>query len=1057
VAGVISGSGNITLRSTQFSTGIGMFATNGALTLQAANTFTGSLTVQGEPILVQGANGLATGAFNTLGGQAVLTLNSNGSILNATGPLQLTNGQLTIDDSATNLTNRIADGQVIRLNQGTIQFTINTAGGSSETVGQLDSSSGFNFLRMNSASATQGTTLTMASLLRENRSTLLFQGLNLGAAATNASRFIFSTAPTADLAGGGGADGSTSISILPYAVGAANTGTSVFWGLVTNGANGIRPLTASEYATLALAGATDNARDSFAGGTQAIAGKTVNAYVLNDADNSGEAALTVNLTGTLTLTSGTLMFTNVITNITNNYQATTLTGGTIDFGAREGNIFVMTPANVTVNSALTGSNGLTVSGNGQLTLGTDSPALAGVITINGTTLNVSADTRLGNADNDIVFGGGVLRFNSAFTLNALRSVSLLANSFGSFDTSGGNGVVAGAITGSGDLMKIGANTLTLSGTANTYTGRTLILNGTLQAGVANLPNTSSSVIVDSSTLAFSQAGDGTYLGSISGVGNVTINLTGGGTFTFGGTNSYGGGTSITSNGTTLSGNAANLIGYITTNANTTSTVLFNQTTNATSFASIAGSGSVIKDGGGVLTLADTSTYSGATTIRGGTLAFSSGDQLGNAAATNSLVISNGASLRLVDPQFAQAATSVDLGSTRSVAIGAGGAVIDVGTFADGYVTPVADTLTVSGVISGSAADSLTKAGTGTLVLSNTGNTYAGGTTISSGTLQLGNSGVLPNTTNVSIAGAGTLDLHGQSDTIAALTGSGVVDNTAAGNSVLTVGSGNAGGTFSGNIRNSGSGTTGLVKTGTGTETLSGSSTYTGETKVNQGALVVSGSLNGSTKVTVGDGVNPALLTAAGTLTSPAFDVKANGRLDGGGTLNGAVTVESGGTLAPSATATGLKLQTGSLTFQGGSTLELSLSHTGDYSKLTLGNGVAVSLDGSLVTNITGTLNFQDLFTVILSNAPVQGMFSNTTDQAGASTYAFTSGGTDFLINYRFNAAGFDGSAGSFESISNGSNVALLVVPEPNALGMLAGGLGLALGLQRFRRRSAMRA
>jgi len=31
-------------------------------------------------------------------------------------------------------------------------------------------------------------------------------------------------------------------------------------------------------------------------------------------------------------------------------------------------------------------------------------------------------------------------------------------------------------------------------------------------------------------------------------------------------------------------------------------------------------------------------------------------------------------------------------------------------------------------------------------------------------------------------------------------------------------------------------------------------------------------------------------------------------------------------------------------------------------------------------------------------------------------------------------------------------VALLVVPEPNAMSMLAGSLGLALGLQRFRRR-----
>ena len=41
-----------------------------------------------------------------------------------------------------------------------------------------------------------------------------------------------------------------------------------------------------------------------------------------------------------------------------------------------------------------------------------------------------------------------------------------------------------------------------------------------------------------------------------------------------------------------------------------------------------------------------------------------------------------------------------------------------------------------------------------------------------------------------------------------------------------------------------------------------------------------------------------------------------------------------------------------------------------------------------------------------------------------------------------------------ELIDGGTSVALLVVPEPNALSMLAGSLGLALGLQRFRRRRA---
>ena len=402
---------------------------------------------------------------------------------------------------------------------------------------------------------------------------------------------------------------------------------------------------------------------------------------------------------------------------------------------------------------------------------------------------------------------------------------------------------------------------------------------------------------------------------------------------------------------------------------------------------------------------------------------------------------------------------MDLGINRGIAIGTGGATIDVTSFEDGYVAPVANVLTVTGAISGGATDNLTKAGTGTLVLANGGNSYSGATLINNGTLRLGNSDVLPNTTNVTVGVNGTLDLNGRSDTISGLNGVGVVNNTASGSSVLTVGSGNANGNFGGAIRNTGAGTTGLVKTGAGTQTLSGTNTYTGATNVDAGTLLVSGSLSGSSSVTVG-GVNPATLTANGTVTSPAINVASSGVLNGTGTLNGAVTVGSGGTLAPGADLNGLAINSGSLTFQTGSTLQLSLANnngtgqplTGDYSKLTLGTGVSADLGGVLVTNVGTSLNRLDLFTIILSGTAVDGIFSNTSLVAN-STYSFESNGTQFLINYAFDANGYNGTEQSFMDVTGGTNVALLVVPEPNSLAMLACGFGLAVGLQRFRRTS----
>jgi hypothetical protein len=99
-----------------------------------------------------------------------------------------------------------------------------------------------------------------------------------------------------------------------------------------------------------------------------------------------------------------------------------------------------------------------------------------------------------------------------------------------------------------------------------------------------------------------------------------------------------------------------------------------------------------------------------------------------------------------------------------------------------------------------------------------------------------------------------------------------------------------------------------------------------------------------------------------------------------------------------------------------------------------------------------------LFTIIInSGTPLNTFFGNTAPVIGTdSTYSFSSNGQDWLINFAYGGPMTDAgvSVEDFQNFSGGANVALLAVPEPNALSMLAGSLGLALGLQRFRRRRA---
>ena len=157
--------------------------------------------------------------------------------------------------------------------------------------------------------------------------------------------------------------------------------------------------------------------------------------------------------------------------------------------------------------------------------------------------------------------------------------------------------------------------------------------------------------------------------------------------------------------------------------------------------------------------------------------------------------------------------------------------------------------TGAGALTGSGG--LTKKGSGTLTLANTGdNTFGGPVNLEGGVLrQDGLADRLPTNAVVTLANAGgvTLDLNGFDLQLGSLSGGGAV-NLGAGN--LSLGAG--GGNFAGVISGSGA----LIKNTAGTQILSGANTYSGGTVVTGSSLVVTNSTGsglGSGPVTIGPG------------------------------------------------------------------------------------------------------------------------------------------------------------------------------------------------------------
>ncbi|WP_425511859.1 autotransporter outer membrane beta-barrel domain-containing protein [Xanthomonas arboricola] len=295
------------------------------------------------------------------------------------------------------------------------------------------------------------------------------------------------------------------------------------------------------------------------------------------------------------------------------------------------------------------------------------------------------------------------------------------------------------MTGTGGLIKNGVSTLTLDG-SNSYTGGTTVNAGTLVGDSASLQG----AIVDNATLAFNQVADGVFTGSITGTGNVIKD--GAGALLLNGANGYTGGTTITAG--TLIGDTTSLQGDIANNA----ALVFNQNTGGVYAGTLSGTGSLQKAGTGALQLLGPNTYTGGTVISAGSLIGNTTSLQGNIVDNATLVfdqagdgtfagnvtgsgtlIKNGAGALTLD------GVNAYLGGTT---INAGTLIGDTDSLQGNIANASALVFqqTANGTYAGTllGTGSLLKDGVGTLLVTANSSGFTGPTTIAAGTLSVGN-------------------------------------------------------------------------------------------------------------------------------------------------------------------------------------------------------------------------------------------------------------------------------------------------------------------------------
>jgi len=1083
----ISGSATLTLAGTANGTvtgavalgsgtlskaGAGVWSLSGANTVGAMDLSGGTLAVSSDASLGGGAtpinfnggtlrvegvtlNSLSAHTLNWSGGGFEIKNSANnftvGQVLSGTGGLaKLGAGALTLNGTAANTysgatnvnggtlaldftnlatpTDLIASSSALNFGGGALSIKANGTGSTSQTFNGVALNSGGGSILVDPNNG-PGTTVTLGTLTATAAGGSLLVGTAPGAGTGTVAFYTNSVTDATGILGARVAFADGSAAGYDWAAKVSPSDPLIAYG---------------GYTALAVTGSDAN-NSRISAGTTLTGGVNTNTLKI-EAPAAGQSLA---LGGTtLSLTGGGLLATGS--------NAFTISGGTLTAGNGTGAYelviqqFNSGGLNISASIANSGTNAtaLTKAGSGTLTL-SGSLAATGAVAVNAGRLTLAT-------------GSYPIASGAARTISIATGASLELSATAGTNYLPADSGQALSISGGGTLVKTGTGTMVLVN-GNTYGALAMsagglidVQGGLLQASTnyhGNMSGNQASINVASgATFACGELslsldaltgagtftggygasamtetigvanGSGTFTGVVNLTSVVTLLKVGTGTQVLGGSNTYTGPTTVYAG--TLQIGAGGTTGSLSASSSISgwagAMLAFNRSDSVTLSNAISGGIGFQQSGGGLLTLTGSNSFSGPTTVNSGTLQLGNGST-GSVSPSSAVSVMPGATLvvNLKNSSFANSVSN-------------GGVVAVTGTNAN----------TISGVINGSGG--FTQMSTGLTAITGS-NSYTGATTIGSGTLQLGNANAVGSASGSLRMNGGTLDLHGNSASVGALSGSAgaLITNTVSGTAALgsTVATGTA--TYAGRIAN-GTGVVALNKSGAGTLILSGSNSYGGGTTVNGGTLNVNADQAlgaSSASVTINDG---ATLQTSGSF---AFNASRSVILSGSATIDtlgntntiaGPVSA-SGATLSKS--GSGTLIVSGSLTIAGlnANAGTVQLAQSGSIGAVSIAAGATVAL-----TAHTGsTYNVLDISSLALSG--FSSAMAGQNNAVTGATYTSLDVGAQSQKSCGLTDTGL---AVAQAVANNAAPEAPEAVPEPGAFGLLLAGASALLGFRR---------
>jgi fibronectin-binding autotransporter adhesin len=790
--------------------------------------------------------------------------------------------------------------------------------------------------------------------------------------------------------------------------------------------------------------------------------------------------------GTLNLRSGNITRQDVVgsTEAVQIISAGMVLGDPAGVAAYTGawNIAGSNSLNITGNIAEAGgSRSINMTGAGTVILsGTNT--FSGGLTMSAGTVSISSNANLGAASGGLTFNGGTLQV----TGNVIGTRAITMTGAGTFDVALGSTLEqSGVVSGNGILSLTSFGTLILSGSGSNGTGSTniggiLSLRGTVALGTGNVAFTTG--VLELGNGNFTRA-----LGAGAGQVNMSTATNGAGFAAYGAdriVNLGGAGAIVTwGSGSFLATGQVFYLGSLTADHTLDFQNGINLNGAARSIQVLRGVGSVPEakisgaisgagasnlsvdaapgfSGGRIILSNGGNSYAGTTTINAGDLLLDA-----NATGTaGNTVLGSGASDILIGNTTGAYDAGLETNSAVTVSrnlraqsgntgvITLGGNSASTSTFSGSLflgtnsglgkgvtlTSAAGGTTTFSGVIQDPAAVSgaglLRIGGLGTIVLSGA-NTYAGGTSIDSGTLSISLSTNLGANAGGVTINAGTLQITSGFSTNRVFTLADVASTFQVDPAQTLTITSVIGGTGT------------LNKNGTGTLTLNGANTYSSGSIINSGTVIVTS--NGNLGAAAGAvTINAATLDIAGAFTStrnftlgtatstvqvdPTFTFTANGIFSGPGTLNKTGT----GTLVLG----GLNTYTGATNVNAGTLREGTANAIPDSSAVTVASGATYDLNsfsetiGSIAGGGTVTSGAAGALTLTAGGDNTSTLFSGVL-QNGSGTVSFTKSGTGTLT-----LSGANTYSG-LTTVSNG----ILAIQNTSALGTTAGATAVNSG------------